>query len=365
MAIAIGKTTGGQLEQFKNQVDDSKEAVGGFLAYFVGGYLDWARNFVSGLNLVWQGMKDLWGIWNDIVHLRNPFGKDSTNNVQALAERQKALNEQFRIFEGLAGSTAKKTNSVAVAHKELGKEIKANTEKMGVFFYRADSGWSEMVNDMTTGATGIVDGWSKIANEMGKVETFFLPQSDLRKGIKDTTEEMTKQYTDMIMLSKSVFDELGRALVTNGASWNDLGEVAVHAIGKIVSALGDQLAAEAAKSLVRAFAALASIIGAPLAPGYFAAAAIEAAGAAAAWTAGAALQAINFAKGGDFTVPPGYPDDSYPMRVQSGEHVSVTPAGQGGDMIHVVVNLDSQPILDAVTRGSKNRRVLISARSVV
>ena len=35
-----------------------------------------------------------------------------------------------------------------------------------------------------------------------------------------------------------------------------------------------------------------------------------------------------WAKGGDFMVPPGFPNDSYSMRVQSGEHVSVTPAGQ-------------------------------------
>jgi len=34
------------------------------------------------------------------------------------------------------------------------------------------------------------------------------------------------------------------------------------------------------------------------------------------------------ANGADFIVPPGYNNDSYPMRVQSGEHVQVTPAGQ-------------------------------------
>lgn len=34
------------------------------------------------------------------------------------------------------------------------------------------------------------------------------------------------------------------------------------------------------------------------------------------------------ANGADFIVPPGYPNDSYPLRVESGEHVVVTPAGQ-------------------------------------
>jgi len=35
-----------------------------------------------------------------------------------------------------------------------------------------------------------------------------------------------------------------------------------------------------------------------------------------------------YASGGDFIVPPGFPNDSYPMRVQSGERVTVTPQGQ-------------------------------------
>jgi hypothetical protein len=35
-----------------------------------------------------------------------------------------------------------------------------------------------------------------------------------------------------------------------------------------------------------------------------------------------------YAQGGSFIVPPGYPNDSYPMRVQSGERVTVTPANK-------------------------------------
>lgn len=38
------------------------------------------------------------------------------------------------------------------------------------------------------------------------------------------------------------------------------------------------------------------------------------------------------AQGMDFIVPPGYPNDSFPIRVQSGEHVVVTPSGEGGGM---------------------------------
>ena len=50
-------------------------------------------------------------------------------------------------------------------------------------------------------------------------------------------------------------------------------------------------------------------------------------------------QGPGYASGADFVVPPGYPNDSYPMRVQSGEHVTVTPAGQqrGGNTYNLYV----------------------------
>ena len=46
------------------------------------------------------------------------------------------------------------------------------------------------------------------------------------------------------------------------------------------------------------------------------------------------------ARGGSFTVPPGYPNDSFRMRVQSGERVSVTPSGgaRSGGRQPVIVN---------------------------
>lgn len=44
------------------------------------------------------------------------------------------------------------------------------------------------------------------------------------------------------------------------------------------------------------------------------------------------------AAGADFVVPPGYPNDSYPMRVQSGEHVQVTPPGEKPSGNNVTIN---------------------------
>jgi hypothetical protein len=73
------------------------------------------------------------------------------------------------------------------------------------------------------------------------------------------------------------------------------------------------------------------------------------------------------AHGGEFTVPPGYEDDSFPMRVQSGERVSVTPAGEagGGPMIHVIAEVKEGVLFELMTRGSRDRQFLTTARSVV
>lgn len=44
-----------------------------------------------------------------------------------------------------------------------------------------------------------------------------------------------------------------------------------------------------------------------------------------------------YAAGGDFTVPEGYEDDSYPMMVESGEHVSVTPADETESTGNIII----------------------------
>jgi hypothetical protein len=52
-----------------------------------------------------------------------------------------------------------------------------------------------------------------------------------------------------------------------------------------------------------------------------------------------------YANGADFIVPPGFQNDSYPMRVQSGERVQVTPAGkqEGPDMSELLREIKRLP----------------------
>lgn len=57
-----------------------------------------------------------------------------------------------------------------------------------------------------------------------------------------------------------------------------------------------------------------------------------------------------YAEGGSFVVPPGYPNDSYPMRVSSGERVTVSTGGQSAQSVTVPVYLDGQVIAQVVSR---------------
>ena len=71
-----------------------------------------------------------------------------------------------------------------------------------------------------------------------------------------------------------------------------------------------------------------------------------------------------YANGANFIVPPGYPNDSYMMRVQSGEHVTVDNGGAGSGITFIyspVVSLADEyeaqtklmPFIQAALRGNQ------------
>ena len=67
-----------------------------------------------------------------------------------------------------------------------------------------------------------------------------------------------------------------------------------------------------------------------------------------------------YASGGDFIVPPGYPNDSYPMRVQSGERVIVqTPAQQQAQRINqMTMNVYTQSAPNVIDEFGMMRAML-------
>lgn len=166
---------------------------------------------------------------------------------------------------------------------------------------------------------------------------------------------------------KTGLEGVGEALVNNEDVWGAVGNAALETLAAVVSAIGDQLAAQAALLYASAFFSA----GASIAPAIAATAA-----AAAAYVASGAIsaQAANFQDGG---IVPGtsFSGDRVPANVNSGEMILnreqqtqlfdlANGIGQGGGSQHIVVNLDSKPILSAVSTGTKTGKLIIDSRSV-
>jgi hypothetical protein len=200
-------------------------------------------------------------------------------------------------------------------------------------------------------------------------------QHSIKSEIEAANEAWMGYAKSIESVVKPVFEEIGESLVEGTFQWKNLATVAVNSIGNIVSALGDQLAAESAAALIKAIAALASIVNAGLAPGYFAQSAVLAGGAAAAWTSAAALKTAKFAEGGVVNPVPGGVQATV---AEAGMAEAIIPldrldrmlenagsVGGGGDMTRLIVNLDSRPLLDKIFTATRNRTVLIDSGAVV
>ncbi len=64
-----------------------------------------------------------------------------------------------------------------------------------------------------------------------------------------------------------------------------------------------------------------------------------------------------FASGGSFVVPPGYPNDSFPMHVSSGESVSVSRGGSGGGLVIQQLILNGVQDVQGLYRALQHRAV--------
>jgi hypothetical protein len=184
-----------------------------------------------------------------------------------------------------------------------------------------------------------------------------------RKYVKLTEREIDWQslQTRGITSMLQGFTDIGAALVDGELSWKSFAKVALNALAEILSAIGAELAAMAALSLIK---------------GRVARAGIAAAASVAAFVASGAIKAsvANLAEGGIVMPQPG----GVPVTVaEAGVPEIVGPidkvtrmlgaTGLGGDTtpVHLVVNMDSRPFLDKVFDATRNRTVLISAGAVV
>lgn len=133
---------------------------------------------------------------------------------------------------------------------------------------------------------------------------------------------MSQQELAETMLGPQVeaFAVLGQAITDASMSWGDYAKASVLAVADTLSAIAQAAFAQAAVlfftpgSQGLAGGLLAAAVGAQVAAGV---------------VRGLASQiGEGFQFGGDFVVPPGFEGDTYPMRVNSGERVTVTPKSE-------------------------------------
>ncbi len=177
---------------------------------------------------------------------------------------------------------------------------------------------ADMIQEHLHAQKTISGGWDQAFNEMMTNQTNW----------RDTFLNSLSIVTSSIASS---FQEIGVSLEKGTNAWTALGKGAVHALGAIVDGIGGQLAAMSAAALVKALGALASIVGAGAAPGFFAESAIEGTGAIAAYASGAALK--QFAGGTTFA-PEGVAlvGELGPELVNLPRGSSVAPSGQTSAM---------------------------------
>ncbi len=75
-----------------------------------------------------------------------------------------------------------------------------------------------------------------------------------------------------------------------------------------------------------------------------------------------------FAGGADFDVPPGFDNDTFPMLAESGEHVTIEPAGAAPAPIverPLILSFDGKPFYRGLLQASRNGIALLAERAVV
>jgi len=274
-ARAAGETFGGQLEILKNKLGNMKEEIGGRLLPILTGL---AERFNSLLNseavrAMFQGLLD----WIDKAAAW--FGEkflpavDNFINVtlpkwaEGFETAKQVFSEFLGVILGGQDPFAAAMNNNAIAAEDFGLRHKsALSEAMG------NSEWFNV--STLQGISKLVTAWDEFKTAIGAIFEYF-------------------------------------GLVTAGGAddFSIFGYVIDSVISMVTSKI-DTLTMQI-YSAIASIEMLKSVLNSFPAPDFPDAAAGQ-----------------GFASGGSFTVPSGFSGDSFPMRVSSGEQVSVTPPGQ-------------------------------------
>lgn len=320
-----------------------------------------------------------------------PTGSETSSGGESPAEKQKReLDERkqawAKYYGDLGWLAAGYYDYMIYLAKEEEKEL---SKKLGVLF-QAEEFWANKKKDLQKSYTDFVlaqlaEIESKNGMPKGSASKLFTQILEQDKGYGQPLEALNvsekkvtsvdtglesfgaidavEKLTENTMAGKLAFDDLQKAVAdTFGLIKIQVGENA-SAIEQIwagmINGMIDKLAGLLSQWLL--FNAIASFIpGAGFGSIGFGKL-IGLPGAASGGTfLGTGNGVMKLASGGDFVVPQGFPNDSYPMLVQSGERVKVTPSGKIGEEARLLAE-----IKNAIEANTLDRRMLGSRPVIV
>ena len=308
------------------------------------------RSFINSSNAIIKAEEKIFGIGSAVL-----------GTYEAIADVMES------VF-GLEAGTIIDEDKIKKANEEIAK---LRSELIGITDIKLDDDDGGLLPEFDPDIEGRVN--TAIDNMLAKQVAYF----DEQKAIEDENLERQKEIYEtkktaedayQQQLQDSADKELKRiGLITEAIKAKIMMEEAAFRMAEKHD--GDAIGA--AKEVIRneAKEALAGYISSVLTGVPYPANLILAAGAGA--LVNPLFNAIGLHNGGDFIVPPGYPNDSFPIMVESGERVQVTPSSETGNSNNSETNellraLLAKPVANTVVfddvsmsqyvdRGRKNR----------
>lgn len=319
LGLTFDAVSGRQAEAFNDQMNIMKKAIKGTTMQLIGesGLIQALTNLalILATSLVWV----------------NQFREELLKMPGMFRE----LNISIKLFNLLVALIGKESEEASAGAKTFGQimnELRAQFDEIK----NAGSPFADMPDDIDDTVDSLADMVSMSAqagvsmNALNQAVMDFnsltLQGKEILPGYVDAIDQNVKVVDTMIGANTAFEDSLASALggfsdmvMSFKSEGKELG-AAFKAFAIVETFISTYAAAQ------KAYHSQFLPVPTPSSPvrGTVAAAAAVASGIARV----AAIRKQKYARGGSFIVPPGYPNDSYPILVQSGERVDVTPANQ-------------------------------------
>ena len=383
MARELADTATGSLQQYNNALGDIKEFGGKAFLEFMQPAIQEMTIFLTRTLQSWQAQRNL----NKALKGNASTLQDAKDAFQESQLRLNKLNDELKLAE-------KRSKDANVQNLKLGGTLRDNTaglkklveqeqEQNDMLFQQmklmakeekirsanivitlAQIETTETETEAQEALTIALEDHMSAAEALSiaAAEAYLIEKEAAEAALEAADELLKKKEEEVAFITgpfvdaySDAFGKFGEILVEGGNAWDAFREAFKESIAGLLDAIGQKLLIMAGEALIP-LPVLWNPVGAGLAF----------AGAAAAFTSAGVVRSLS--EGGDFIVPPGYENDSYPMRVESGERVTVTPAAQaaqgGGQMIHVTFNLGSRTLYDDFSRATANGELIVHPRSI-